>query len=100
MKENIIFLRNEWTTTGYVDKTDRMNRSRQMYSPIGRNTRKHKRFRQKNVFVRCKKIDKRGRKQQQQKDSGKEDADVKTNIFKNVKNVYVDLKRCHQNDEN
>ena len=23
MKENIIFLRNEWTTTGEVDKTDR-----------------------------------------------------------------------------
>ena len=23
MKENILFLRNEWTTTGEVDKTDR-----------------------------------------------------------------------------
>ena len=23
MKENILFLRNEWTTTGDVDKTDR-----------------------------------------------------------------------------
>ena len=29
-----------------------------MYSPIQQNTRKHKRFWQKIVFVRCKKIDK------------------------------------------
>ena len=31
------------------------NRTREMYSPIRRNTRKHKGFRQKIVFVRCKK---------------------------------------------
>ena len=34
------------------------------------------------------------------KDGRQEEADVKTNIVKNVKNVQVDLKRRHQNDEN
>ena len=67
-----------------------------MYSPIRRNTRKHKRFRQKIVFVRCRKkyiiI-----KEEGSKEEDRQEADVK-NLF--VKNGYADLKRRHQNDEN
>ena len=68
-----------------------------MYSPIRLNTSKHKRFRQKIVFVRCKKnrqiiIKEEGNKEEDRQ----EEADVK--IF--VKNGYADLKRRHQNDEN
>ena len=69
-----------------------------MYSPIRRNTRKHKGFGQKIVFVRCKKnrqiiIKEEGSKEEDRQ----EEADVK-NLF--VKNGYADLKRRHQNDEN
>ena len=66
-----------------------------MYSPIQQNTRKHKRFWQKIVFVRCKKID----KEEGIYEDRQEEADVKKkkNFFKNI---YVDLKWHHQNDEN
>ena len=68
-----------------------------MYSPIRLNTSKHKRFRQKIVFVRCKKnrqiiIKEEGNKEEDRQ----EEADV--NFF--VKNGYEDLKLRHQNDEN
>ena len=68
-----------------------------MYSPIRLNTSKHKRFRQKIVFVRCKKnrqiiIKEEGNKEEDRQ----EEADVK----KFVKNGYADLKLRHQNDEN
>ena len=69
-----------------------------MYSPIRRNTRKHKRFRQKIVFVKCKKnrqiiIKEEGSKEEDRQ----EEADVKS-LF--VKNGYADLKLRHQNYEN
>ena len=49
-----------------------------MYSPIRQNTRKHQRFRQKIVFVRCKKnrhiiIKEEGSKEK----DGQEEAEVK-----------------------
>ena len=71
-----------------------------MYSPIRLNTRKHKRFQQKIVFVRCKKnrqiiIKEEGSKEEDRQ----EEADIKIKkLF--VKNGYADLKRRHQNDEN
>ena len=56
MKENILFLRNEWTTTGEVDKTDRTELGKCItFTTKRKETMKHKRFRQKIVFVRCKK---------------------------------------------
>ena len=69
-----------------------------MYSPIRPNTRKHQRFRQKMVFVKCKKnrqirIKEEGRKEEDRQ----EEAGVK--IFF-VQNGYSDLKLRHQNDEN
>ena len=54
-----------------------------MYSPIRRNTRKHKRFRQKIVFVRCKKIDIIIKEEGSKEEDRQEEADVK----KFVKNV-------------
>ena len=56
---------------------------------------KHKRFRQKIVFVKCKKnrqiiIKEEGSKEEDRQ----EEADVKKKI---VKNGYADLKRRHQN---
>ena len=59
---------------------------------------KNKRFRQKIVFVRCKKnrqiiIKEEGSKEEDRE----EESDVK-HLF--VKNGYADLKRRHQNDEN
>ena len=56
MKENILFLRDNRTATGEVDKTDRTDLGKCLYSPIRRNTRKqeNKRFRQKSFFVKCK----------------------------------------------
>ena len=67
-----------------------------MYSPIRCNTRKHKRFRQKIVFVKCKKnrqiiINEEGSKEEDRQ----EEADVKKKSF--VKNGHADLKRRHQN---
>ena len=58
---------------------------------------KHKRFRQKIVFVRCKNnrqiiIKEEGSREEDRQ----EEADVKQ-IF--VKNVYIDLKQRHQNDK-
>ena len=67
MKENFLFLRNEWTTTGEVDKTDR---TREMYSPIRWNTRKKgntSAFDKRIVFVRCKKIDNNKRRKKQRR---------------------------------
>ena len=54
-------------------------------------TMKHKRFWQKIVFARCKKID--NNKEAKKKDEHKLDV-----IFF-LENVYIDLK-CHQNDKN
>ena len=67
MKENVIFLRNEWTTTGEVDKTDRteLGKCIHLYDEKQGNKEtskkkkkgnfKHQRFRLKIVFVGCKK---------------------------------------------
>ena len=61
-------------------------------------TMKHKRFRQKIVFVRCKKNRQLIIKEEGDKEEDREEeADVK-HLF--VKNGYADLKRRHQNDEN
>ena len=68
------------------------------YTTKHKETKKHKRFLQKIVFVRCKKknrhiiIKEEGSKEGDRQ----EEADVKTPF---VKNGYADLKR-HQNDEN
>ena len=68
------------------------------YTTKHKETRKHKRFRQKIVFFRCKKnrqiiIKEEGSKEEDRE----EESDVK-HLF--VKNGYADLKRRHQNDEN
>ena len=57
-----------------------------MYSPIRRNTRKHKRFRQKIVFVKCKKnrqiiIKEEGSKEEDRQ----EEADVKNKRKKELR---------------
>ena len=83
MKENILFLRNEWKPTGDVDKTDRTDlgkcihlydekqgnkqktttkqnkkqTNKKQQKQTNKQTKTHKRFRQKIVFVRCKKTD-------------------------------------------
>ena len=59
---------------------------------------KHKRFRQKIVFVKCRKTRQIIIKVEESKEEYRqEEADVKE-FF--VKNGYADLKRRHQNDEN
>ena len=60
---------------------------------------KHKRFRQKIVFVRCKKNRQIIIKEEGSKE---EDRQEETDVFFSfsLKNVYVDLKRRHQNDQN
>ena len=63
-----------------------------MYSPIRRNTRKHKRFRQKTVFVKCKK-----NRQIIIKEEGSKEEDRQEEVFIVVRNGYADLKRRHQN---
>ena len=68
--------------------------------PIRRNTWKqgNKRFRQKIVFVRCKKNRQIITKEEGSKEEDRQgEADVKKIFF--VKNGYADLKRLHQNDE-
>ena len=56
MKENILFLRNEWTTTGEVDKTDRtaLGKCIHLYD-VTQGNKETKRFWQKIVFVKGKK---------------------------------------------
>ena len=57
----------------------KQNRSREMYSPIPRNTRntEHKRFRQKIVVVRCKKIDNNKKKKGAKTEEDRQGVDVK-----------------------
>ena len=82
MKENILFLRNEWTTTGEVDKTDRTDLRKWgvfTYATKHKETMKHKRSRQKTFFVKCKKhrqiiIKEEGSNEEDRQ----EEADVKT----------------------
>ena len=60
MKENILFLRNEWKPTGDVDKTDRTDLEKciHLYDETqGGGGGGGERFRQEIVFVRCKKTD-------------------------------------------
>ena len=60
MKENIFFSSSssseEWVNDGEVGKTDRTDLGKYIYITKYKETRKHKRFRQKIVFVRCKKL--------------------------------------------
>jgi len=61
-------------------------------------TRKHKRFRQKIVFFRCKKNRQIIIKEEGSKEEDREEESYVKHLF--VKNGYADLKRRHQNDEN
>ena len=69
MKENILFLRNEWTTICEVDKTERIDLGNVFtYMTKHKETMKHKRFRQQQkFFVRCKKIDNNKRRRKQRR---------------------------------
>ena len=100
IKENILFLRNEWTATGEVDKTDRTDLGKciHLYDETQGNketqalsTEKFLRQVQENRQIII--------KEEGSKEEDRHEADVKK-FKKNVKNVYVDLKRRHQNDEN
>ena len=68
-----------------------------MYSPIRRNTRK-----QGNTSAFDNKLSSSGaRKYIIIKEEGSQEGDrQEAEFFKNVKNVYANLKRRHQNDEN
>ena len=100
MKENILFLRNEWTTTCDVEKTDGTDLGKciHLYNETQGNketqvlsTENWLRQVQENWQIIIK-------EEGSKKDGRQEDADVKSNM-KKVKNVYVDLKRRHQNDK-
>ena len=100
MKENILFLRNGWTTTGEADKTDitDLGKCIHLYDETQGNnetqalsTENCLRQVQENRRV----IIKEGGSK---KEDRQEEADVELYIYIK-KNVNVDLKR-HQNDEN
>ena len=99
MKENIFFLRNEWTTIGEVDKTDRTDLGKciHLYDETQGNnetralsTENCLRQVQENRQITIKQ---EGSKEEERQ----EEVDVKKNLKKI--NVYADLKR-HQHDEN
>ena len=82
MKDNILFLRNEWTTTGDVDKTDRTDVGKciHLYDETQGNketqalwTENCLRQEQENRQIIIK-------EEGSKKDSRQEEADVKTNI--------------------
>ena len=76
---------------GEADKIEQSYRNGLTYATKHKETRKHKRFRQKIVFVKCKKNRHTIIKEEEDR---QEEADVKHFL---VKNGYTDLKRRHQN---
>ena len=93
MKENILFLRNEWTTTGEVDKTDRteLGKCIHLYDEAQGNDETQP-LSTENCLRQVQEKQTEGSKEEDRQ----EEADVKK---KEVKNGNADLKR-HQNDEN
>ena len=99
MKENVLFLKNEWTTTGEVDKTDRTDLGKCIHLYDETQGNKETQALSTENFLRQVQenrqiiIKEEGSKEEDRQ----EEADVK-NLF--VKNGYADIKRLHQNDEN
>ena len=93
IKENILFLRNEWTTTGEVDKTDGTDQGKciHLYDETQGNTSASDRKLSSSGAGKQTIIKRRKQKRRQTKRSW-------CKIFF-VKNVYVDLKRRHQHYE-
>ena len=91
IKENILFLRNEWTT-GEFDKSDIL-----LYDVTQGNTSA---FDRKLSSSKARKIVIIIKEEGSEEETKQEEADVKTktkNKKQNVNNGYTDLKRHHQN---